>query len=270
MQKFNPWLTALWCYAINRDDFCSIELATQLISHHASIFLAVIILGMNEPRPWKCPWTSLKKRTKNESTAMSEQAKVDGKLKLRLSGIKPTKDPAESWQRCCKDSTCSFWLAWACLLYYPIRRAFLQHISWRVSVESVINKRKCSCHFALWMFVHPTNMAVILDLKGFLINQKLFLSTSEYQHYYQGRRWNMPDFWNWYNNSLSKVDGFISRYCVFFYYWTCFSRLAALVCFLAVVPFVAFPNLLLQLQEKNEQPKKVSPLWAQCETLRVD
>ena len=35
------------------------ELATQLISHHASIFLGVIyILGMNKARPWKCPWTS--------------------------------------------------------------------------------------------------------------------------------------------------------------------------------------------------------------------
>ena len=33
-------------------------------------------------------------------------------------------------------------------------------------------------------FDHPTNTAVILDLKGFLINQKLFLSTSEYHYYY--------------------------------------------------------------------------------------
>ena len=80
----------------------------------------------------------------------------------------------------------SGWLASS----YPIRRAFLQHISWRVSVESVINKRKSSCHFAwrngsiaAWMFVHPTNTAVILDLKAFLLNQKLFPSTSEY-HYY--------------------------------------------------------------------------------------
>ena len=37
----------------------------------------------------------------------------------------------------------SGWLA-----SYPIRRVFLQHISLRVSVESVINKRKSSCHFA--------------------------------------------------------------------------------------------------------------------------
>ena len=61
------------------------ELASQLNSHHASIFLGVIILGMNKPRPWKCPWTSSKKRkkrTKSENT-------VGGKLKLRLSGIKP-------------------------------------------------------------------------------------------------------------------------------------------------------------------------------------
>ena len=99
--------------------FAGLELATQLISHHASIFLAVIILGMNKPRPWECPWTSLKKRkkrTKNENTAMNEQAKVGGKLKLRLSEIKPAKDRVESfnWQRRFYDSTCSFWLA--CLL----------------------------------------------------------------------------------------------------------------------------------------------------------
>ena len=76
-----------------------LELATQLISHHASIFLGVIVLGMNKPRPWKCPWTSSKKRkkrTKNENTAMNEQAKVEGKLKLRLSGIKPAKEKIES------------------------------------------------------------------------------------------------------------------------------------------------------------------------------
>ena len=46
-----------------------------------------------------------------------------------------------------------------------------------------------------------------------------------------------------------------------------FSRLAALVCFLAAVPFVSFPILFQQLQEKNEQQKNLSPLGAQCETL---
>ena len=88
--------------------FAGLELATQLISHHASIFLGVIILGMNKPRPWKCPWTSSKKRkkrTKNENTATNEQAKVDGKLKLRLSGIKPAKDRVESFNWRFNDST---------------------------------------------------------------------------------------------------------------------------------------------------------------------
>ena len=106
------------------------ELASQLSSHHASIFFGVIILGMNKPRQWKCPWTSSKKRkkrTKSENTAMSEQAKVGGKLKLRL------------WDQACKRSiesrvekgavmivhVLSGWLASS----YPIRRAFLQHIS---------------------------------------------------------------------------------------------------------------------------------------------
>ena len=88
--------------------------------------------------------------------------------------------------------------------------------------ESVINKRKSYCHFswrngstAVWMFVHPTYTAVIFVLKGFLINQKLFLSTSEYHHNYQGRMWNMPDFWNRHNNYLSKVYRFLlpSSFC---------------------------------------------------------
>ena len=141
--------------------------------------------------------------------------------------------------------------------------------------ESVINKRKSSCHFAwrngsiaAWMFVHPTNTAVILDLKGFLINQKLFLSTSEYHHYYQVRIWNMPDFWNCHNNSLSKVYRFIWSCRVLLL--SCFCRLAALVCFLAVVPFVPFPILLQQLQERKTSSQKFASLWAQCETRRVD
>ena len=112
--------------------FAGLELATQLISHHASIFLGVIILGMNKPRPWKCPWTSSKKQkkgTKNGNIAMNEQAKVDEKLKLRLSGIKPAKDRVE---RVLIDKgalmivhVLSGWLA----SFYPIRCAFLQHIS---------------------------------------------------------------------------------------------------------------------------------------------
>ena len=111
--------------------FAGLELATQWISHHASIFLGVIILGMNKPRPWKCPWTSSKKRkkrTKNENTAMNEHAKVDGKLKLRLSGIKPAKDRVESLidkGALMIVHVLSGWLASS----YPIRRAFLQHIS---------------------------------------------------------------------------------------------------------------------------------------------
>ena len=173
---------------------------------------------MNKPRPWKCPWTSSKKRkkqTKNENTAMNEQAKVDGKLRLRLSGIKPAKE-----SRVLIDKgalmivhVLSGWFASS----YPIRRAFLQHISWRVSVESVINKRKSSCHFA-WrngsiavrMFVHPTEYDGDIGLKVFLISQKLFLSTSEYHHlYYQGGRWNIPEFLKSPYNSLSKVYRFI-------------------------------------------------------------
>ena len=38
-----------------------------------------------------------KKRTKNENTTRNEQAKVGGKLKLRLSGIKLAKDLVDSF-----------------------------------------------------------------------------------------------------------------------------------------------------------------------------
>ena len=77
-----------------------IDVKNSIHASDASVFLGVILLGMNKPRPWKCPWTSSKKRkkrTKNENTAMNEQAKVDGKLKLRLSGIRPAKDRVESF-----------------------------------------------------------------------------------------------------------------------------------------------------------------------------
>ena len=171
----------------------------------------------------------------------------------------------------------SGWLASS----YPIRRAFLQHISWRVSVESVINKRKSSCHFHCishegmarllygCLFILP-NTAVILDLKAFLSIKNYFYQHQNITIIIRGESETCPNFWNRHNNSLSKVYRFIWSCRVFVYYWTCFSRLAALVCFLAVVPFVIFRILLQQLQEKNEQPKIFSSLRAQCETLRVD
>ena len=74
----------------NRDDFRGIIQIWRTgysVDQPPSIFLGAILLGMNKPRPWKCPRTSSKKRkkwTKTENTAMSEQAKVGGKLKLRL------------------------------------------------------------------------------------------------------------------------------------------------------------------------------------------
>ena len=162
---------------------------------------------MNKPRSWKCPWTSSKKRAKNENTAMSEQAKVGEKLKLRL------------WDQACKISiesrvkkaavvivhVLSSWLASS----FPIRRAFLQHISWRVFVEIVINKRKSSCHFAwrngsitAWMFVHLTKTASDIGLERFSyqsgiisisIRKSLSLSREKVKH----------------NHSLSKVYRFI-------------------------------------------------------------
>ena len=114
----------------------------------------------------------------------------------------------------------SGWLASS----YPIPHAFLQNIGKRVFIKSVTHKWNSSCHFAwrngsiaLWMVVHASNTAVILDLKGFLINQNLVLSTSEYHYNYQGRKWNVPDFSNRHNHSLSKVNWFIWSCRILFY-----------------------------------------------------
>ena len=104
---------------------------------------------------------------------------------------------------------------------------------------------------------------------------KAFLSIKNYFYQHRnitiiikGESETCPNFWNRHNNSLSKVDRLVWSCRVFFHYWTCFSRLAALVCFLAVFPFVIFRILLQQLQEKNEQPKISSSHRTQCETLR--
>ena len=181
------------------------------------------------------------------------------KLKLRLSCLGSSLQKIESRILIDKGAlmlvhVLSGWLASS----YRIRRAFLQHISWRVSVESVINKRKSSCHFAwrngsiaVWMFVHPTEYGGDIGLKGFLISQKVFLSTSEYHHYYQGGKWNVPEFLKSPYNSLSKVYRCIWSCRFVFLVLNWFFRLVALVCFVAVVPFVIFRILLQQLQEKK-------------------
>ena len=67
--------------------------------------------------------------TKYENTAMSKRAKVGRKLKLRLW------DRRDEKRAVMIVRILSGWLASS----YPIRRALLQHISERVSVESVIN-----------------------------------------------------------------------------------------------------------------------------------
>ena len=100
--------------------------------------------------------------TKYENTAMSKRAKVGRKLKLRLW------DRRDEKRAVMIVRILSGWLASS----YPIRRALLQHINWRVSVESVMNERKSSCHFAwrngsiaVWMFVHPTEYGSDIGLE---------------------------------------------------------------------------------------------------------
>ena len=74
-----------------------------------SIFPGVIFLGSNKSLNYSN--VSSKKGTKNENTAMSEQAKVEATAMRSRDAIKPAKDRVESSERRCNDSTCSFWLA---------------------------------------------------------------------------------------------------------------------------------------------------------------
>ena len=190
------------------------------------------------------------------------EIKVGGKLKLRLSGIKPAKDRVESfnWQRRCNDSTYSFWLA--CL--------FLSNptcFSPTYQLESflrICHKRKSSCHFAwrngsiaVWMFVHPTEYGSNIGLERFSYQSKIIsinIRISPLLSREKVRHAQISEITiNAYYNSLSKVYRFIWSCRVFFCYWTCFSHPAVLVCFLAVVPFVIFRILLQQLQENESE-----------------
>ena len=67
----------------------------------------------------------------------------------------------------------------------------------------------------------------------------------------------MPEFLKSPYNSLSKVYRFISSCRFVFLVLNLIFCLAALVCFLEVVPFVIFHILLQQLQEKKQAAKNV-------------
>ena len=96
-------------------------------------------------------------------------------------GIKPAKDLAKSWERHSNNSTCSFWLAYVFLCNL---HAFPQHISERVSVESVINKWKNSCHFA-WRNGSIAGCLFILQITQWHWTWKAFLSIKNYFYQHQ-------------------------------------------------------------------------------------
>ena len=98
---------------------------------------------------------------------------------------------------------------------------------------------------ARWMFVHPTNTAVILDLKAFLLSKNYFYQDQNIAFIVTGESETCP---------ISEIAiiivslKFIGSFeAAAFLLLTCFSHLATLVCFLAVVLFVAYPILLQQL-----------------------
>ena len=94
----------------------------------------------------------------------------------------------------------SGWLASS----YLIRRAFLQHIRWRVSVESVISERVLAIsHEEMVRLLH--GCLFVLQIRHWYWNWKV-LSKSEYHYYHQGRKWNMPDFWNRDNHSILSLE----------------------------------------------------------------
>ena len=108
---------------------------------------------------------------------------------------------------------------------------------------------------------------MILDLKGFLTNQKSFLSTSEYLYYFQERKWNVTCQISEIAIIILSLKFIGSFEVAVFSFTNLFFRVAALVCFIVVIPFVAFPILLQQLQEKNEQQKNFLRFERICETL---
>ena len=101
-----------------------------------SIFPGVILLDMNKPGPWKCPRTSSKKRTKTENKRLKSAESLSCDY-----GIKPEKIEWRAEKGAAKIAhILSGWLVSS----YPIRHAFSQHISEKVSVECVLNKGKSS------------------------------------------------------------------------------------------------------------------------------
>ena len=120
------------------------------------------------------------------------------------------------------------------------------------------------------MFVHPTNTAVILDLKSFLINQKLFLSTSEYYYYYQGRKWNMSDFWNRNNHIILSLKFIGSFGAVTFSFTNLFFPPSRFSLLSSGRSLCCLPILLQQLQEKNERQKKILTALSTMRNTRFD
>ena len=110
------------------------------------------------------------------------------------------------------------------------------------------------------MFVQPSNMVVILGLKGFLINQKLLLSTSKY-HYYiiKGESETCP---------ISEIAMIIvslkfigSFEAVAFSFTNSFFPPSHFSLLSSGRSLCCLPHQMLQqLQEINEQPKIFSPL----------
>ena len=80
--------------------FAGLELATQLISHHASIFLGVIILGMNKPRSWKMSVDQVEEaKEANQKLKYSNERTSESWRKVEATAI---------WDQACKRSSQEF------------------------------------------------------------------------------------------------------------------------------------------------------------------
>ena len=158
---------------------------------------------------------------------------------------------------------------------YPIRCVFLQHISWRISVESVINKRK--------LRVLAISHGMARSLHGYLFVPRI----RQWYWTWKAFFWIKNDFYQHQNVTII-IKG-ESETCLI-------SEIAMIILSLkfigsfAVAPFpftnLFFPPSLSLLSSgrslcclphfgptasrKKRAAEKLSPLWAQCETLRVD
>ena len=203
---------------------------------------------------------------------MCEQAKLGGKLKLRLSGIKPAKDRVESRQRRCNDSTCSFWLACLFLSNPTCFSLTYQLKSFRSNLSKITERVLSISHEGMARLL--CGCLFILQIRQWHWTWKAFLSIKNY--FYQHQNIAIIIKGECDRCPISDVAVIIFplkfvgsfgaatfSFTNFFFPPNRFSLLysgRSLCCLLHFTPTAS--------RKKTSSPKNLSSLWAQCETLK--